>query len=668
MAVQFNVPASPAKQVYQMEQFLGADFTSDESTVDATKSPSVINMIRSVPGKVRKRMGYKTVETYDGQIYGAHYYATLDAWIIHAGTKLYNFSGPKGKFWSDKNGKIVTDQDARGIIFLTGNTEDQLLYEGMAEHRSVSFQLDQKLVILDGSNITIFDGFEVKKATDAAYVPTFSVSNNPSGGSADTSGLAGEAINMLSPYFIEQFIVDSTTASATQFHLSFGDLDATEVKAWILDSNGEWIQKTEGTDFSVDRANGIVTFATAPGVTPAIGSDNVKIQAAKTFEGYANRINHCTIGALFGVNGANDRLFVSGNSDNGVNSDGEYYSFVNYDWYSEQFDPTYFPDTGYSKLGSDSSAIMGYSIINNYLATHKNYNEDKQSIMLREGDLVDGEPAFKLINTLQGAGALSKYCFSYLETEPLFLTKLGIYAVTAQDVTGEKYAQNRSYYLDGKLLEEENLENAFAYTFRDFYILCVNSKCYILDGLQPMRTDRSMPYATRQYASFYFENVPATAMWSVDKVLYFGTAEGKVCEFYSEPDSILSYSDDGEPIPCTWETAFIDGDLFYKNKNFRYLALRVTPAASSSVRMFAEKYGVWSLIKEDFSKLRYFSFSNIIFSKFTFSCDTTQKVISTKVRLKKLDKVRFRFMNDRLYESFGLNNIALEYTQGGNHK
>jgi hypothetical protein len=473
---------------------------------------------------------------------------------------------------------------------------------------------------------------------------------------------------MLSPYFIEQFIVDSTTATATQFHLSFGDLDATEVKAWILDSNGEWIQKTEGTDFSVDRANGIVTFVTAPGVTPAIGSDNVKIQAAKTFEGYANRINHCTIGALFGVNGANDRLFVSGNSDHGINEDGEYYSFVNYDWYSEQFDPTYFPDTGYSKLGSDSSAIMGYSIINNYLATHKNYNEDKQSIMLREGDLVDGEPAFKLINTLQGAGALSKYCFSYLETEPLFLTKLGIYAVTAQDVTGEKYAQNRSYYLDGKLLEEENLENAFAYTFRDFYILCVNSKCYILDGLQPMRTDRSMPYATRQYASFYFENVPATAMWSVDNTLFFGTAEGKVCQFYTEPDSILSYSDDGEVIPCQWETAFIDGELFYKNKNFRYLALRVTPAASSSVRMFAEKYGVWSLIKEDFSKLRYFSFSNIIFSKFTFSCDTTQKVISTKVRLKKLDKVRFRFMNDRLYESFGLNNIALEYTQGGNHK
>ena len=174
--------------------------------------------------------------------------------------------------------------------------------------------------------------------------------------------------------------------------------------------------------------------------------------------------------------------------------------------------------TWYSKLGSDSSAIMGYSIINNYLAAHKDSNELTQSILLREGDLVDDKPTFKLINTLQGAGAISKYCFCYLETEPLFLTKLGIYAVTAQDITGEKYAQDRSYYIDGKLLNEESLKDAFAYTFEDLYLLCVNSHVYVLDGLQPMQTDKSKPYATRQYAGFYWTNIPAKCMIGTDYI------------------------------------------------------------------------------------------------------------------------------------------------------
>ena len=57
MALSFNIPSSPKKLVYESNNFLGADFTSEASTVDDTKSPNVENMIRSVPGKIRKRMG-----------------------------------------------------------------------------------------------------------------------------------------------------------------------------------------------------------------------------------------------------------------------------------------------------------------------------------------------------------------------------------------------------------------------------------------------------------------------------------------------------------------------------------------------------------------------------------------------------------------------------------
>lgn len=663
MAVHFKIPKSPAKQVYEATKFLGADFTSEASTVDDTKSPNVVNMIRSVPGKIRKRMGYTQLFDYQEPIYGVHHLSTTDVWIVHAGTKLYNLNGPKGADWADHDDNEIVDQSDNNIVLLNGDVGNTLLYSGMAAHRSVSFQLNQKLVILDGTKIRIYDGEQVQTVEEIAYIPTLTIAKDYTGGGTDY-----EPLNLLQPAFIEQFYVKEEQASVKEFQLTFGDLDDTEVLAWLLDSNGEWQPKEENTDFTVDREAGKVTFTTAPGTSPITGEDNVKIQAYRTVEGYADRINHCTIGAMFGVNGANDRLFVSGNPDQGTNDDGDLYTYINCDWFSQQYDPTYFADTWYSKLGSDTSAIMGYSIINNYLAAHKDYNELSQSILIREGDLIDDEPVFKLINTLQGAGAISKYAFSYLATEPVFLTRLGVYAVTAQDITGEKYAQDRSYYLEGKLLKEENLENAFAYTWKDYYILCINDHLYILDGLQPMHTDKSRPYATRQYVGFYFTNIPASCFFEINSELYFGSSDGKIYKWATDEKLLGSYNDNGTAIEAIWETADISEKLFYKKKTYRYIAVRCMPEIASSIEIFAQKNGLWELLKEDVSTLKYFSYMYLVYSKFTYSNNKTQRVTATKIRLKKLDHVRFRFQNDKLNEPLGINDFAIEYTQGGNVK
>ena len=184
------------------------------------------------------------------------------------------------------------------------------------------------------------------------------------------------------------------------FHLAEQMKDeATTVTALLHDV-------VEDTDYTVDLETGVITFTTAPGLSPVTGEDNVRITAYRTVEGYADKINKCTIGILYGANGGHDRLFLSGNPD-----------YINYDWFSGQYDPTYFTDTSYSMLGSSSSAIMGYSVINGYLATHKDFHEKDQNIILRQGDLVDNKPVFRIVNTLQGAGAVAKYSFAYLETE-----------------------------------------------------------------------------------------------------------------------------------------------------------------------------------------------------------------------------------------------------------
>ena len=739
MAVSFNVPKSPSKSILTIDTFQGCDFTNSPANVDRFKSPNSVNMIRDVPGKVRKCMGYETVATYKDSnedplpINGFHLLRNDTNGFIHAGTnifwddillytdandtrskawqfenKLYMLDGKKllvmtseqtgdgtsstgkhtqevdGDIYSEtltlKNNDVVnfympyeckqldvtyngttatitlSDVDTYAFTNTYGNYE--CVFEFTASDSVTEYEGTHTSVInasisngyIDGTSGTYIDenGYthKVSKVEDDAYVPTLTIAKAPDGG-----GTAYEDLNLLTPAFTELF---AGVADEKNYHMSFTNLDNTTPKAYLLNGQGEWV---ETTAFSFDATTGIITFNNAPGVSPITGEDNVKITAYRTVDGYSDRINKCTIGILYGVNGASDRLFVSGNPD-----------FINYDWYSGQNDPTYFTDTSYSLLGTSGSAVVGYSIISNYLAAHKDWMERDQNIILRQGDLVDSLPSFRIINTLQGAGAVAPFSFAYLATEPLFLTREGVYAVTAQDITGEKYAQNRSYFLDGKLLKEPNLENAFAFVFENMYWLCLNGVAYILDGLQSIRTDESMPYSTRQYAGFYRTNLPARIMWEKNSEMYFGTDDGRICRFFTDKYALASYSDDGEPIEAIWETPDIDGKLFYKNKTLRYIALRLDAALATSVNIWVMNRGLWQFIKKDETSGRYLSFSHLVFSKLSFSGDKTQHTISTKVRVKKVDKFRLRLVNDSIDEPFGLYNIAFEYVENGNYK
>jgi len=747
MAVSFSVPKSPAKSVLTIDTFLGADFTNSPGSCENTKSPNTVNMIRDVPGKIRKCMGYETIATYlDSndkplEINGYHLLRSDEHGFIHAGENIYwgdillytSANNARSKAWqfekdlymldgkkllvlsstetspttsTGKHTKEVDDSTYTETLTLKSNDvvnfympfeckQLNVTYNGITATITLAdvdtysftntygnyeceFEFTASDIVLtyEGThtsviNATISNGYvdgtsgtyvdengyihKVGKAEDNAYIPTVTISKDPEGG-----GTPYEDINLLSVAFTETFL---GKAGIYDYNLSFQNLADTPPKVWLLNGSGEWIEKTYSTDYSYNKATGVVHFTSPPGVSPVSGQDNVKITAyrtgidTETGEVYADRINKCTFGTLFGVNGALDRLFVSGNPD-----------YINYDWYSDQYDPTYFTDTSYSMLGSSASAIMGYSVISNYLAAHKDYMEKDQNIILREGDLVDNEPSFRIINTLQGAGAVGKYTFAYLSTEPLFLTKSGIYAVTAQDITGEKYAQNRSYFLDGKLLDEKNLEDAFGFVYKDMYWLCLNGVAYILDGLQPVHTDKSKPYSTRQYVGFYRTNLPARVMWEHDERLFFGTADGRVCRFYDDKYALASYNDDGEPIEAIWETPDIDGKLFYKNKTLRYIALRLDAAIATSVNIWVMNRGLWQFIKKDEASGRYLTFSRLVFSKFSFSSDKTQHTIPTKVRVKKVDKFRLRITNDALDEPFGVFNIAFEYVENGNYK
>ncbi|MEG0763932.1 MAG: hypothetical protein RR424_08920 [Oscillospiraceae bacterium] len=611
-----KLPAPLTPTLLNIEKFYGADLTDAPANVALGFSPDCPNILRETTGKVRKWIGYHTVKKYEGRINGVHfYYGTTTVRLIHAGTSLYN--------------------------------GDTLVYSGMADERSVSRQVTRKLCIFDGKKALVCEGdsaISVRTIESVAKVPTVIIGNKPNGG-----GTMLEPINYLQAKRTETF---NGTSGDRIYQLSANSLDATAVQVKKLNASGNFDELTEGTEFAVDRKIGTVTFNTAPGVSPSVGVPNVHITYSKTVDGYADKINKCNVATVYGVNAAQDRIFVAGNPKS-----------PNHDYYCEYNDPTYWGDQYYSVLGQDNSRIMGYSLIGDKLAAHKDRSDDDTNIVLRQGKLVDNRAAFPLAGSYQGTGAVSKYAFNVLMTEPVFLTKDGIFAVTPSDVLGERYAQNRSYYLDGALTNEANLDEAVSCTYDQFYMLAVNGRIYALDGTQ-IKAEKNTPYSTRQYVGYYRENVNARVLWEQSGTLCFGDSEGNICEFYKDYNDIQQFNDNGRPIKAHWDTPEFYGKAFYNRKDFRRIAVLLGSALATGCRIWATHDGEKELIKDYDGTARYFSYSNIVYSKFSYKTDRTPQNIEEKIKIKKIKKIQFRLENEVLNEPFALYSATAEFTEG----
>ena len=646
---QFSVPSPPSVSVYQIENFKGIDLHNSPSNVAENRSAEAPNMIRDVPGKIRKRMGYEKISKFQNQINGCFPLVLQEEtqYIVHTGTYLYK----------------VNTQDN---VFSTNETDSELLWSDLKNTRSRAWQMGKKLYIQDGKRLLQYDGETVSPVDENGYVPTIIISRKPTGG-----GTTLDPYNLISEKWIESYIL---TSEDREEAVSKGSLTIQLTDSGLLqdckvevksDENGEFVEM-DPDDYVFSATDGTVVFTSdnIPAATPVIGQDNIKITVGKSRDGWADRINKCNLSILYGVGGNSDRMFISGNPE-----------FPNQDWYCEKDNPLYWGDVYYSVLGQDNSPVMGYSIISEKLATHKQNAEDGRNVIVRQGTLnEDGTVGFPIITTLQGEGTISPWSFGYLSTEPLFLTELGVYAVTPADVTGERYAQNRSFYLNKAIMDEPNRKNAVGFVYKDFYLLALNNKIYILDGLQKTY-EKGAPYASYQYEGYLWTNIPAYTFWSVEERLYFGTQDGYIFRFFDDTEAQNSYSDfnpdtqeNNRPIESYWCMGELDGTRFYKNKTFRFCSVRLGAAVATGVEVFVKKEGAWQKLFESGASARFFDFSQINFSKWSFSADTTPRTIGRKIKVKKVDKALFKFENSNLNEPFSIYNIAFEYTTGTNYK
>ena len=597
-----------------VSELRGVDLTNDPANVAPTRSPEAPNMIREVPGKVRKRMGYRKTAQYDGAINGIFTLrrgAEQKIELIHAGTALY----------------CGTDR----------------IYEGMADSRSCAQQLGEHLFISDGRALIKTDGKTAAPAALSAYLPTIVISRSPSGG-----GKAYEGLNLIGSRWRESFLSDGVSAV---YQLSYGELED-DITVELL-SGGVWNELKRDTDYAFNATLGQVTFVSAPPAPETTGEDSVRITVKKTREEYRARIDSCSISVLYGVGGVSDRLFLTGCPD-----------YPNYDWFSGMSDGCYFPLANYCILGQ-GSRVGGYSVVEGKLAAHKTGDADGRNVILREGKLTDdGKASFPTVGTMQGAAIVSPYSVAYLKTEPLFLSGSGIYAITPADANAERYTQCRSFYLGNALMNESGRQTASAVSFRDFYIIALGSKLYVLDSLMKAY-EKGAPYSTHQYEAFVLCGINARLLAVVGDRLRFGTDSGEIMEFYTDPASPASYNDNGAPIEAYWDTPELAAGDFYHRGSFHYLAVRLRSASATSVAVSARIRGIWQALFYEGARLRYLSFENISFEKFSFSCSTSPHTAGRRLRLPRTDGIRLRFYNSERDEPFGVYDYALEYTAGG---
>ena len=596
-----KLPSAPKKPILTLDKFKGIDLEGDATMIDDSASPDLLNVYIDAQGNIEKRTGYKKCfpTALAGKVNYIGYNPKVGMYVICAGTKIYKWSGVLG-------------------------VQPVEVYTGIANAKVTSFIMKGFQYFMDGTNFLRWDGTNaVHTVESVAKIPTLFIATPHAGG-----GTPFEDFNLLSAGFKQEFTSDGTTKT---YQLALKSLDATAVTAIVKTAGGD-VAKAETTDFTVNRATGVITFITAP----TSGVSNVVITAYKTVAGQKDKIKKCTIATLYG--GSNDtRVFVTGNPDN-----------KNVDYWSGLYDPTYWPENSFCAIGSTEEKIMGYSLQYESLIIHK-----ENSKYLRNFEIVNSVAQFSTKPVNDSKGCIATGSIQLVDNNPVALTQDGIYALVSSTVRDERNIVDVSKKVYRALRKESNLKDSVSFDWNNKYGLCVNSKVYLWD------------YKMDQW--FVWDNIPAKCFLVDIKKLYFGDEAGFV-HIFKEAEELTAYNDNGKPINAYWYSKVLSFDADYMKKYVSKLWFTL-----KSYQDFNSADLYISTDRKDSIQLktaltRIFSYDYIDYDRWTYLSTRLPVNFPYKIKAKKIVFFQIVLKNNRVDENMSFTNIALEFQATGQNK
>lgn len=508
-----------------------------------SRASMCVNMVKSGSGAISKRQGYNPAEWEHApdSIGSVHIYEAYNGDVVY-----YLFGNTVRQV---RNG-TATDYT---VPFDTGECR--------------SLQMGQCMVFFGGGlmianavrgTLSYWHGNSCGGSADDSYLPTIYIANTPGG-----AGSAYEAVNLLNRRVAEQYAGDG---SSTVFSVH---LEGSGYTAYVKTTGGSWQQVAIS-----DSTDSTVTLASAPPKPDIEGEDNVRIEYI--YDGHASsfrKVSGCKCGAVFGVGGMGDRVFLSGSLQ-----------FPGVVYYSHMDEPTYFADLDYIKVGDcetdvfamtrrgDTLALIADGSIYTVVGTQGQTAALKQDALFAISDIY---------STPQPEGRALPRIFM---DEPVYITRDGICAITPSGILDERCADIRSARINPWLLKEE-LSALSLLVFRDMLFIYGGERIYLLDGRQYTQVGTE-----RRYEGFIWEDIPAVYMWVYRDALYF--TDGQGIFRMNDGECARDFCDEraaGEyyPINAYWESPVLYPSDFKDFKYFTRVGVRMDTGTNADIRVVA---------------------------------------------------------------------------------
>ena len=271
---------------------------------------------------------------------------------------------------------------------------------------------------------------------------------------------------------------------------------------------------------SLDYRTGQLTFVRA--TTPCDQQDNITVTyKARMADADATPILQATVGAVYGVGGNADRLFVGGSS-------ARPYA----DYHSQSANWTYFTPDSRADLGQ-SGRIVGYmrrgqsliTLLTDCAAPNAYWRLGSwQEVPIEVGsaDYTMRTASFAVTQVAVMPPIASDAAFATLADDNLYLSTDGLYSVYTGTLSDEKKTVCRSAPLADLVWDE----GAVAIAHDSRYYLSNGHDVYVGDSRY-----RYTLYGTPNYEWVRWA-IPGVTAWAVvDGALGFGTADGDICRF-----------------------------------------------------------------------------------------------------------------------------------------